>query len=195
MKRLGDRALLVRRPSELRGDLQCTLASIPHAVDYVLSEEHIAVYFNRVPDVSEEHILRALSAQTMPRAQKTTHTLRVRYTGPDLAAVAEQVGLTEAGIVALHCGALYEVAFLGFMPGFAYLRGLPSQLVLPRRSTPRERVAAGSVAIGGTYTGVYPFASPGGWHLLGELISPPLFDAELGPLLQAGDEIRFVPEL
>jgi KipI family sensor histidine kinase inhibitor len=69
--------------------------------------------------------------------------------------------------VALHCSAEYSVAFCGFMPGFAYLLGLPTELHLPRRSTPRTRVPAGSVAIAAEFSSVYPSASPGGWHLLG----------------------------
>ena len=91
----------------------------------------------------------------------------VVYDGADLSAVAEAVGLDEEAVIGLHAGAVYEVAFVGFAPGFAYLRGLPAALHLPRRATPRTRVDAGSVAIAAGWSAVYPTASPGGWHLLG----------------------------
>ncbi len=96
-----------------------------------------------------------------------TVRIPVRYDGPDLEEVAAATGLGVDDVVALHSGATYRVAFCGFLPGFAYLVGLPERLRLPRRLTPRPRVAAGSVAIADEFSGVYPSASPGGWHLLG----------------------------
>jgi KipI family sensor histidine kinase inhibitor len=80
------------------------------------------------------------------------------------------------------------------MPGFAYLRGLDPRLVIPRRATPRPRVPAGAVAIGGPYTGVYPLASPGGWHLLGTAIGAALFDVRSGATLALGDRVTFVAD-
>ena len=91
----------------------------------------------------------------------------VVYDGEDLAVVADSSGLSVADVVALHSGRTYVCDFCGFAPGFAYLSGLDPRLVLPRRATPRTSVPAGSVAIAGQYTGVYPSASPGGWNLLG----------------------------
>lgn len=91
----------------------------------------------------------------------------VVYDGEDLAAVAAASGLAVETVVSLHTGAEYTCEFCGFAPGFGYLSGLPDSLVLPRRSTPRTSVPAGSVAIAGPYSAVYPSASPGGWHLLG----------------------------
>ncbi|MDQ2809633.1 MAG: 5-oxoprolinase subunit PxpB [Chloroflexota bacterium] len=121
----------------------------------------------------------------------------VRYGGeggPDLADVAARAGLTEAAVVALHSGTLYRVFMLGFAPGFAYLGPLPAPLVLPRRATPRPRVPAGSVAIAGGQTGIYPLATPGGWHLIGHTAAP-LWDAARDPpaLLRPGAWVRFVP--
>lgn len=95
-------------------------------------------------------------------------------------------------MVALHTGAVYEVAFVGFLPGFAYLRGLDPRLVLPRRAAPRTRVPALSVAVAGPYAGVYPFAAPGGWHLLGTAVDFAPFDAVTGAAMAAGDRVRFV---
>jgi len=78
------------------------------------------------------------------------------------------------------------------LPGFAYLRALDPRLVLPRRATPRPRVPALSVAIAGPYTGLYPFASPGGWHLLGTAVGFAPFDAHTGAAMSLGDRVRFV---
>jgi KipI family sensor histidine kinase inhibitor len=91
----------------------------------------------------------------------------VRYDGPDLDVVADHAGLSAAEVIASHQSAEYTVAFCGFSPGFAYLRGLPAELQVPRRARPRTVVPAGSVAIAAHYSAIYPSASPGGWHLLG----------------------------
>ncbi len=123
--------------------------------------------------------------------------IRVRYggeCGPDLEELARATGLSPDEIVALHCGADYTVAAVGFAPGFPYLAGLPEILAVPRRSTPRLRVAAGSVAIAAGQAGIYPAESPGGWHVLGRTDAV-LFDPAADPpaLLQPGDRVRFVP--
>ncbi|GAB2698520.1 5-oxoprolinase subunit PxpB [Paenibacillus thermoaerophilus] len=121
----------------------------------------------------------------------------VRYggaDGPDLADVARYHGITEAEAVRLHSEAEYEVAMLGFAPGFAYLDGLAEALATPRLDEPRLSLPAGAVGIGGAQTGVYPLASPGGWRWIG---TTPLamFDPLREPpaLLRAGDRVRFVP--
>ncbi len=124
------------------------------------------------------------------------HEIAVEYggdAGPDLQGVAEQAGLDAATYVGLHVAVEYTVAFLGFQPGFPYLRGLPGPLHAPRRPSPRTRVPAGSVAIGGTYTGIYPGQGPGGWQLIGRTATT-LFDPEREPpaLLMPGDRVRFV---
>ncbi len=123
--------------------------------------------------------------------------LRVRYggeDGPDLAAVAERSGLDERAIVELHIGTTYRVFLLGFVPGFAYLGTLPDALELPRRPEPRTRVPAGSVGIAGRQTAVYPFSTPGGWHLIGRT-DDRLWDVSRTPpaRLQPGQAVRFVP--
>lgn len=115
--------------------------------------------------------------------------------GPDLADLAARAGLTEAEVIARHSAAIYTVDLLGFLPGFAYLGGLDPALHCPRRATPRPRVPAGSVAIGGDRTAVYPFASPGGWQLIGRTALT-LFDADREPpaVLAAGQRVRFLPQ-
>jgi KipI family sensor histidine kinase inhibitor len=113
---------------------------------------------------------------------------------PDLAEVARRAGLSTAEAVALHAGAEYRVAFLGFSPGFAYLLGLPPRLATPRLPAPRLSVPAGSVGIAGGQAGLYPRATPGGWRLVGRTPLP-LFDPSREPasLLLPGDAVRFVP--
>ena len=113
---------------------------------------------------------------------------------PDLADVARGARLAPEEAVALHAGASYRVAFLGFSPGFAYLLGLPSRLATPRLPAPRLRVPAGSVGIAGGQTGLYPRATPGGWRLVGRT-PVPLFDPgrESASFLLPGDGVRFVP--
>jgi KipI family sensor histidine kinase inhibitor len=114
--------------------------------------------------------------------------------GPDLGLLARDHGLEPEDVARRHAAAEYRVAFLGFSPGFAYMTGLPPELSMPRRESPRARVPAGSVAIGGNYTAVYPAESPGGWRLIGRS-SVRLFDPFAAPpaLLRAGDRVRFEP--
>ncbi|MCT4700744.1 5-oxoprolinase subunit PxpB [Enterobacteriaceae bacterium H20N1] len=116
-------------------------------------------------------------------------------TGPDLKVVAEHNGLTPQQVVEQHSGAEYVVYFLGFQPGFAYLGGLASTLQTPRRAEPRLLVPAGSVGIGGSQTGIYPLATPGGWQIIGQT-SVKLFNPDIEPpaLLAPGDTVRFVPQ-
>lgn len=116
-----------------------------------------------------------------------------RYDGEDLAEVAALWGVTPEEAARRHAACAFRVAFCGFAPGFAYLTGLPAELAVPRRSTPRTRVPAGSVALAGGYTGVYPSPSPGGWQLIGQT-SLRLWDNERSPaaLLTPGSRVRFV---
>lgn len=119
--------------------------------------------------------------------------IKVDYTGEDLHYVAEYCNLTVNEVIGIHSGTEYTVAMLGFTPGFPYLLGLDERLIVPRRSTPRLKVPAGSVAIGGVQTGIYPKESPGGWHIIGST-SADLFDVSRNPpnLLNPGIKIRFI---
>ncbi len=112
--------------------------------------------------------------------------------GPDLGAVARHAGLAEAEVIARHAAGHYRVTMLGFAPGFPYLLGLDPRLAVPRRADPRARVPAGSVAIGGAQTGIYPESLPGGWQLIGRTPLG-LFDMRATPpsRLQPGDRVRF----
>ncbi|MEV5355932.1 allophanate hydrolase subunit 1 [Streptomyces sp. NPDC052693] len=119
----------------------------------------------------------------------------VRYDGPDLADVAAHWGVPEREVARVHAGTEFRVAFCGFAPGFGYLTGLPPRYDVPRRATPRTAVPAGSVALAGPYTGVYPRSSPGGWQLIGTTDAV-LWDHARVPaaLLSPGARVRFVPE-
>lgn len=113
--------------------------------------------------------------------------------GVDLDAAAAELGLTPETLIERHAAPLYTVAMIGFAPGFPYLDGLDPALALPRLATPRSRVPAGSVGIGGAQTGIYPRESPGGWRLLGRTPLT-LFDpaAEPPSRLLPGDRVRFI---
>jgi KipI family sensor histidine kinase inhibitor len=124
-----------------------------------------------------------------------TVELPIIYDGPDLPEVTTLTGLESAEVVERHLKSRYVVAFCGFAPGFGYLVGGDPALRVPRRDTPRSRVPAGSVALAGEYTGVYPRAMPGGWQLIGHCEAT-LWDEQRDPpaLLSPGTQVVFVPE-
>ena len=111
---------------------------------------------------------------------------------PDLAEVAHHAGMSVDDVVAVHASGAYVVHMIGFLPGFPYLAGLDPRLATPRRAVPRVKVPAGSLGIGGSLTGIYPLASPGGWQIIGRtsarLFSP---DRSEPVLLRIGDRVRF----
>lgn len=139
----------------------------------------------------------AMAGPPGPKAESSGRIVEivVRYDGPDLADVATATGLSEREVVARHSAVEYRVLLLGFVPGFAYLGPIDPSLVLPRRASPRTRVPAGSVAIAGAQTGIYPAETPGGWHLIGHTAAP-LFDPHRTPpaLFAVGDRVRFAEE-
>jgi KipI family sensor histidine kinase inhibitor len=137
---------------------------------------------------------RLAAAGHMPDAASRLVEVPVHYDGIDLPDVAELTGLTAAQVIERHAAAEYLVYFLGFSPGFAYLGGMPPELAAPRLQTPRRHVRAGSVAIGGAQTGIYPVDSPGGWRIIGNTPLR-LFDPAADPpvRLAMGDRVRFVP--
>ncbi|WFB11454.1 5-oxoprolinase subunit PxpB [Streptomyces sp. LX-29] len=130
----------------------------------------------------------------LARDHGPTLEIPVRYDGPDLADVAAVWGVAPEEVARIHAATEFRVAFCGFAPGFGYLTGLPRELHVPRRATPRTRVPAGSVALAGPYTGVYPRSSPGGWQLIGTTDAV-LWDTARTPaaLLSPGTRVRFVP--
>lgn len=157
------------------------------------------------PSVLDEAVVRGVITEALGAAAEPDTAVDplpviqvpVRYggaAGPDLAEVAARTGHSEDDVVRLHAGAEYRVFCVGFAPGFPYLGLVPEELALPRRPTPRLRVAAGSVAIAGRQTGIYPSDTPGGWHVIGRT-DLPVWDSHRDPpaLLAPGARVRFVP--
>ncbi|WP_206830701.1 5-oxoprolinase subunit PxpB [Alicyclobacillus fructus] len=212
---MGDQALLLRLEDDvsvetgealdkllsLRAALAREMRGVDGIEDITLGYRSIAIYV-RLEDVSPGDLLararRAIGSARDARAslpQAARVTLPVVYGGaygPDLDEVAQRAGLAPEDVIRLHQRAVYRVAMIGFSPGFAYLIGLPDVLRVPRRQTPRARVEQGSVGIAGFQTGVYSFATPGGWQIIGRT-PVRLFDVRRQPasLLAPGDEVRF----
>ena len=168
----------------------------PGVTDVVLAYRAVAIFADpeQVDLLDLESRLRALAPAEGSARQGKLMTIPVLYDGADLDAVATRVRLSPDQVIDLHCGVEYDVFAIGFLPGFPYAGYRPHDLSgLPRRAAPRRSVPAGSVAIAGRQTGIYPRESPGGWHLLGRTplcIADP--DAGHFPI-RAGDRIRFVP--
>lgn len=184
----GDRATLLdcTDGTEARG----WHASLRATADVTLGAKTVLV---RLPMDATQRLIDQ-SPPTAPAGTTSgrTLTIGVNYDGPDLADVAEQTGLSDAEIVAAHTGTSWTVAFAGFAPGFAYLTGGDPRLIVARRDAPRALVPAGSVALAGGYSGIYPRPSPGGWQLIGRTDAP-LWDLDRAEpaLLRLGDVVQF----
>lgn len=205
--RLGDEALIVSFTTERSAEAAASVRAAARRVremringvtDVVPAYTSHAVYFDEAGDRFDaivHHVHAALVSVDMVHADDSRLIeIPVIYDGPDIAEVAERTGLTVREVIERHSSRSYHAYMSGFVPGFAYLGDLDPALVLPRRSDPRVRVPAGSVAIAGEQTAVYPLDTPGGWHLIGRT-SLVMFDAgRLEPaLVRAGDTVRFVP--
>jgi len=172
--------------------------NLPEIEDIIPADGCLFLVFQHGAGLSE-NVRSALIAPLVgvPATSGTLHEIIVEYggaAGPDLPALAERAGLDAAAYINSHAAVEYSVAFLGFQPGFPYLHGLPCALHAPRRASPRLRVAAGSVAIGGGYTGIYSASGPGGWQIIGHTTAV-MFDPQRDApaLLMPGDRVRFVP--
>ena len=137
--------------------------------------------------------IQRLASKRPPMAEPgRLHRIPVVYDGPDMEAVAATLGIAPAKIAEIHARPIYRVFLIGFVPGWGYLGPLPEELELPRRQVPRTKVPAGSVAIAGRQTGIYPLATPGGWHLIGRTpVKLFLPDSDPPCLLRAGDRVKF----
>jgi UPF0271 protein len=191
---MGDGAVRWERdPARDPRALLDALRAHPLVVDAVVTERHALVTFDpaRPPDAPWRVEETAPFARGASGSETREHVVRARYDGPDLEEVAAGARLSAEDVVRAHTRAIYTVRFVGFLPGFAYLGPVAPALVVPRRATPRPRIDAGSIGVAGGYTGIYPFASSGGWNLLARAIDFVPFDVARGARLGLGDRVRF----
>jgi UPF0271 protein len=190
---LGDAAVRWRRDRDRDArQLLDALRAHPGVIDAVVTELHACVTFDpeRPPEAPWDLEAKIPLAGAAPDPGAREHVVRARYDGPDLDEVAARAGLSRAQAIEAHLERTYVVKLVGFLPGFAYLGPVAPALALPRRAKPRPRVAAGSIGVAGGYRGVYPFASPGGWHVIARAIDFVAFDGS-GARLALGDRVRF----
>ena len=192
----GDRALLVELPGlDAVGAVRAALerSPLPGQRELVAAARTVLVVLDRPPAATDTAVVRGLPLEP-PTGGWTARRvdLPVVFDGPDLGEVAELTGRSVPALVEALTTTEFTVAFGGFAPGFAYLTGLPPELHVPRRTTPRTRVPAGSVGLAGPFAGAYPRASPGGWQLVGRTDAV-LFDVDRDPpaLLAPGVRVRF----
>jgi inhibitor of KinA len=199
---LGDAALLAELGTRLDTALNTRAIALASALkkrrdvrQAIAGYASVTVHFD--PDLVSHDALTAaikrLASKRPPMAEPgRLHRIPVVYEGPDMEAVSAVLGMDVAEIVEIHTRPIYRVFLVGFVPGWGYLGPLPEELELPRRHVPRTRVPAGSVAIAGRQTGIYPLAVPGGWHLIGRT-SVKLFLPDSDPpcLFRAGDRVKF----
>lgn len=176
-------------------------AALPGVIELVPSYSTLLVEFDPVL-VDHETVIAHVSEITGLTSfakwpESRTVIIPVYYggeMGPDLVDMAAEIGLTPEELIHQHAGSSYRVACMGFSPGWAYLLGLPAALTVPRLKNPRTRVPAGSVAVGGAQTGVYPLETPGGWRLIGRTPLK-MFDPDRDEpfFLRQGDRVVFAP--
>ncbi len=198
VERLGDVGLVVA--PELSGSLverAARLAAVASALrerqpdaDVVQGGTSLLVIGASEADVR----VAARLAEDAPAPASSHHEIEVVYDGPDLGVVAEATALSERDVARLHAERTYTALVTGFLPGFAYLGEIDPKIVRPRLAAPRKRVAPGAVGIAGTLTGVYPFASPGGWNWIARAVEPRLFEPSRAPARRIAvlDTVRFV---
>jgi inhibitor of KinA len=209
IEELGDQALLIRLGEDIDPALNARvhalaarLRELPEALEVVPAFASVALCVTDPAQLTDD--LRTRVAQlihTLPdtttdhRIQPVAYELPVDFAaGADLIEAASTLGMSTDTLIEKLCAPNYQVAMLGFLPGFAYLLGLDPTLALPRRASPRLRVPPGSLAIGAAQLGIYPCSSPGGWHLVGQ-VHAQLFDPTRArpALLGPGDLLRIAP--
>lgn len=205
---LGETAVIIHCGDQLSDAVQrrvmsvCALlekSTLPAMIEWVPSYTSVTVFYD--PFISSYPQLCKILLQQLNQMKESvqdkprTVTIPVYYGGewgPDLDYVASEHGLTAEDVIAIHTSGDYLVHMIGFAPGFPYLGGLSEQIATPRRATPRLRVEAGTVGIGGKQTGIYPVDTPGGWQCIGQtplrLFRP---EENVPSLLVAGDRVRF----
>jgi len=219
---LGDSTLIVRVRNQFEDAPEQTLnevlrvlrriedARIPGAIELAPAYTTVAVFFDPLRVMNDaaraDHAIESLT-QKIHEALSRGGRRKQRDTGArlveipvcyeaefalDLEHVSRQSQIDPIEVIDLHRGAQYRVSCIGFTPGFPFLSGLPKRLATRRRSIPRKEIPAGSVAIAGAQTGIYPIKSPGGWNIIGRTPLH-LFDPRKDPptLLRPGDRVRF----
>lgn len=193
----GDRAALLEVADVLGAArvAERLRAECPQLIDVVPGHcTVLATWGDEAPGDLEAVALGGLAGRE-PARRGATISIPVVYDGPDLATVADLSGLSVDEVVDRHTASAYTVGFLGFAPGFAYLVGGDERLHVPRRTVPRTHVPAGSVAVAGPYSGIYPRESPGGWNLIGRTTFVAFDPERATPAAFApGDNVRFRPE-
>jgi KipI family sensor histidine kinase inhibitor len=199
---LGDTALLVELSTRLDTAINTRAIALASALkkrrdvrQAIAGYASVTVHFD--PDQATHESLGAavkrLAAKHPPMEEPgRLHRIPVTYDGPDLDEVCERLHLSPEKISEIHTRPIYRVFLVGFIPGWAYLGPLPEELGLPRREVPRTQVPAGSVAIAGRQSGIYPLPTPGGWHLIGRTsVKMFLPDSDPPCLFRAGDRVKF----
>jgi KipI family sensor histidine kinase inhibitor len=205
----GDRAIFVefgdsidpevnRRVSNLKLSLE--KAGVPGIVESVPTYRSLLIYFNplQIPASKLRETVCSLLQSTVENELPRRRLVEIPTSyggefGPDLELVAGHNNLSPAEVIRIHSDARYLIYMLGFMPGFPYLGGMSPKIAIPRKTTPRMKLAAGSVGIAGNQTGIYPAESPGGWQIIGRTPLE-LFHSTREPpsILRAGDYLTFV---
>ncbi|MGC0366066.1 KipI family sensor histidine kinase inhibitor [Rhodococcus sp. 27YEA15] len=197
----GERALLIEvsSPADVFDLTDALARRTPAGVeDFLPAARTVLVTCTATADLAEVRralleLARHRNRTTTPPDDALTVTIPVHYDGPDLDDVARILGMTRAETISLHTGNRWRCAFIGFAPGFAYLTPDDRPMDVPRRRQSRTAVPAGSVAVAGGYSAVYPRASPGGWHVVGTTdLSMWDLDAEPPATVQPGTAVRFV---
>ncbi len=208
LKPLGDSAILIQLGDAIDPiinqrvhALSALLQSIPVVVETVPAYCTLLVHYapltttyNQIKNLIKEKISQLDESTHRPSRRLEIPVLYGNASGPDLEPAAATLALSPSELIRLHSEREYTVYMMGFTPGFPYMGILNEKLIIPRLSTPRTRVPAGSVAIAGSQTGIYPVDSPGGWHILGYTLLK-LFDplSETPFLFSPGDIVKFIP--
>ncbi len=196
---VGDAAHRRANPTAIALARLLSVAGLPGVRDVVPTTRSVGVHFDPVQTTADvlSSLLTSLIDGAALEAVDEGRTVDVPVCyggahGPDLGDVARHAGVDEATVMAMHQRQTYVVAMVGFAPGFAYLGDVEAQIAMPRRAQPRARVAAGSVGIAETQTGIYPFEMPGGWQIIGRTPFRPCDFRRTDPfLLTPGDRVRF----
>ncbi|HLO79409.1 MAG TPA: 5-oxoprolinase subunit PxpB [Chitinophagaceae bacterium] len=199
--RLSERAITISWESKIDRDIHALvletdrrLCTKPFAgwIENVPAYHTLTVYYDPfIAGFDPSELLEEVATRHHESGRLEGRHLRIPvvYNGPDLAIAAEKLRINIENLISLHSSGVYHVYMLGFMPGFPYMGTLVDELVLPRKDVPAPKVPAGSVAIAGHQTGIYPFESPGGWYVIGHT-SIPLFSAGKA-YFEPGDEVEF----